>query len=119
VKAIAFLPYVAGVVAIWLVSSMERPPVPEELQFWNSDKLLHMIAYAILAALALLGVRRLALEPKRKGAITFAMSALYGAVDEVHQSFVPGRSSSWLDLIADATGAAMIALAFTWFAPKK
>lgn len=109
-RALAFVPYFAGVIAIWLVSSMERPPVPEPLVFWNSDKLLHMLAYAILGALALFGVRSLAFSsPKRTAAIAFAMSALYGAVDEVHQSFVPGRSSSWLDLLADTMGAAIIA----------
>ncbi len=118
-RAIAFVPYALGVVAIWLVSSMEKPPVPEELQFWNSDKLLHMLAYAVLGALALFGVRRLAQSVSRTAAITFAMSALYGAVDEVHQSFVPGRSSSWLDILADAMGAAIIALGFLWFAKRR
>ena len=100
-RALRFGPYLFGVVAIWLVSAMERPPIPEPLVFWNSDKLLHMIAYAILATLALF-----AAGAHRHGAIAAVlMSALYGGVDELHQSFVPGRSSSLLDLVADTLGA--------------
>lgn len=107
-RSLRFAPYIAGVVAIWLVSSMERPPVPEQLVFWNSDKLLHLLAYAVLACLALIAVHRL-----RRGALwAFLMSAVYGVVDEVHQSFVPGRSASGLDLIADALGAALVAVAW-------
>jgi VanZ family protein len=131
VKAVAFVPYLAGVVAIWLVSSMERPPVPEPLVFWNSDKLLHMLAYALLAALALFGVRSLgslgslgsigslALSPPRISAVAFAMSALYGCIDELHQRFVPGRSSSWLDILADTMGAALVAVAWLLFERRR
>lgn len=100
-RAHRFVPYLMGVVAIWLVSAMERAPIPEPLLFWNSDKLMHAGAYALLAALALVAVHK-----HRHAAIAAVlMSALYGGVDELHQSFVPGRSSSLLDLLADALGA--------------
>lgn len=99
--ALRFLPYLVGVIAIWLVSSLERAPVPELLVFWHSDKLLHIGAYALLASLALFAV-----HSRGWGALAaVAMSALYGCIDELHQSFVPGRSSSGLDLLADLAGA--------------
>lgn len=94
-----FLPYALGVTAIWLVSSMERPPIPEPLIFWNSDKLMHACAYAVLAWLAWLGVK------KRDAA--WLMAAGYGIVDELHQSFVAGRSSSVGDVAADFVGAGL------------
>lgn len=94
---------------------MPRPPIPEALVFWNSDKLLHFSAYAALAALALFAVGR----HRRGAAAAFAMSALYGCVDELHQRFVPGRSSSLLDLFADALGALLcVALWQLWLRPR-
>ncbi len=36
-----------------------------------------------------------------------AGSAIFGVVDEVHQSFVPGRTASARDVLADAAGAAL------------
>jgi VanZ family protein len=109
-RASSFVPFVAGCVAIWCVSAMPRPPVPEELQFWNSDKLMHFAAYAVLCALAMWGsVRRHGWTPR--ALVTAAlMTSAYGIVDEVHQSFVPGRSVSVLDWIADTSGAAAVAL---------
>jgi VanZ family protein len=44
-----------------------------------------------------------------RGALLLALSlaSLYGATDEFHQSFVPGRSADVLDWLADTLGAAL------------
>lgn len=67
--------------------------------FPYSDKLVHMSAWALLTAVAVLALRdrRLALLG---AAFLFASS---GCV-EVIQAFVPGRSPSWTDLIANGLG---------------
>jgi len=44
--------------------------------------------------------------------VFFAVKAIvatlvFGAVDEIHQYFVPGRTSSWTDVATDAIGAAV------------
>jgi VanZ family protein len=39
------------------------------------------------------------------------MAVAWGVFDEAHQSFVPGRTADILDLLADATGAALAAVA--------
>lgn len=73
------------------------------------DKVAHFSAYAILAALSL----RATLSPLRLGtafAVILSVSAL-GAVDEWHQSFIPGRSMSFPDWIADTCGAVLGVLA--------
>lgn len=67
------------------------------------DKVAHFTAYAILAALSL----RATLTPRQLGtmvAVGLCVSLL-GAVDEWHQSFIPGRSMSFLDWCADSLGA--------------
>ena len=105
-RAARFLPYLLGVMAIWLVSSMSHPPIPEPLLFWNSDKIMHATAYGALSLLALYGAR--------DTRIAFAMTSLYGVVDELHQHFVPGRTTDVFDWAADSTGA-LVALALVVF----
>jgi VanZ family protein len=40
------------------------------------------------------------------------MVALYGAFDEIHQLFVPGREASMGDLVADVVGGLVAAVLF-------
>jgi VanZ family protein len=65
----------------------------------------HFAEYALLAALWVW-----ALAPalgRRAFAAAAAISILYAASDEFHQSFIPGRDSSLLDLAIDALGVAV------------
>ena len=65
----------------------------------------HFAEYALLAALW-----AWALAPalgRRAFAAAAAISILYAASDEFHQSFIPGRDSSPLDLAIDALGVAV------------
>jgi len=39
--------------------------------------------------------------------LAFGLAALYAATDEVHQSFVPGRTPSPWDVLIDGAGAAL------------
>lgn len=61
------------------------------------DKGAHLLAYSLLGFL--LGV---AFGEDRPA---FFLAALYGLVDEWHQSHVPGREAFGLDLVADFLGA--------------
>lgn len=63
----------------------------------GSDKVVHAIAYAVLAALLTVASGR--------PAVAVLVAVAYGVSDEVHQAFVPGRSPDVLDLLADAVGA--------------
>ncbi len=67
------------------------------------DKIAHFTSYGVLAALTL----RATLGWHRWGtlAAVVAAIALFGAVDEWHQAFIPGRSTSLADWIADVSGA--------------
>jgi VanZ family protein len=74
-------------------------------------KLGHVAEYAILAALwfrMLYADRRLPSTPSALAAL--AISVVWAIVDEVHQSFVPSRTGSSLDVILDSTGATLALL---------
>ena len=78
---------------------------PPSWWFPNADKVIHAILYGILASCLLLGFRRGAgMTIGRAALAAFAATVLYGASDEVHQLFTPGRSSDLLDVAADAVG---------------
>jgi VanZ family protein len=91
----------AGAV-FWMSAQPRWRFVPHALL--SQDKLLHALAYAlgaflVFGALARLGTARAAL-------LASAIAGAYGATDEWHQSFVPGRSADRFDLVADVVGAA-------------
>lgn len=66
------------------------------------DKLQHCAAYAVGGAAFAYALRARARGPWPWAAA--ALGILYGASDELHQWFVPGRSSDWRDWVADSLG---------------
>ncbi len=74
-----------------------------------SDKVLHVVEYAVLGGLCYRALCRGTNESWGNMALPLAVvfTSLYGISDEVHQSFVPFRDSSWLDWVADTIGAAV------------
>ena len=71
------------------------------------DKLAHMVAYGILALTTLFAFSEERRRNHRKMVIllTVVFCVAYGISDEFHQAFVPGRSPSILDIVADCAGA--------------
>lgn len=81
-----------------------------------ADKVAHLVVYGILGALLARGRRRQEHIPHT---VLILAGALYGASDEWHQSFVPGRQVSTLDWVADLCGvAAGYWLAYSRHAPR-
>jgi len=79
-------------------------------------KLGHWSEYFILAILC---ARALRIETPRQSQPRYAASAiaiatLYAASDEWHQSFVPSRSASIVDVLIDCFGAMCGAFWFEW-----
>lgn len=110
-------PLMAWAVTIFLLSSfpqVSRLPLPYHL-----DKLAHAVVYGILAWTAQRAFFHQSWwEAGRKWSIALAIAfaTLYGLTDEFHQSFVPGRVSSVLDLGADVLGAIV---AMSWVAWRR
>jgi VanZ family protein len=92
--------------AIFLASSV---PHLDTSDSGLSDKSLHSWAYAALGALLLRALSGAAWAgvTARAAALAWLSAVLWGAFDELHQTFVPGRSLSGGDWLADALGAAL------------
>jgi VanZ family protein len=92
----AWGPFLLWAAIIFALSS--RPTLPVSLGS-GRDKLAHFLAYAILGACA---ARAL---PRRESApLAVLLGVAYGASDELHQHFVPGRSVEFGDWVADSLG---------------
>ena len=73
------------------------------------DKLKHFTAFfglSVLLSLTLLYQNKVLLLKKYFLAAALIISSIYGLLDEIHQSFVPGRNNEFLDWVADSLGAA-------------
>src|SRR5262245_47201122 len=106
-------PVVAYMALIFFFSGLSQPPAPSNV----SDKTLHAAAYFVLGLLAVRAV--LGGVPRfvtRRGAVVAMLIAIgYGAFDEVHQWFVPGRNADVLDLLADGAGVvAAVVVCWAW-----
>ena len=66
------------------------------------DKVAHFSTFALITALLLYGT-----AGRAPLAVLGAVVA-FGAFDEVHQLFMPGRTADVLDFFADATAAAAV-----------
>lgn len=69
--------------------------------FAHQDKVFHFVAYFIMGVLAYLAFACYA----SRGLAAFIFCVVYGATDEWHQSFVPGRMMDVYDWLADCAGA--------------
>ena len=107
-------PAIAYCVAIYLLSAQPSWRL-SFVPFAGADKVAHVLEYALLGALVLRALgpgTRWMLEPGEAVVATVLFALCFGALDEVHQSFVPGRAMDFLDLGADVAGAAMAAAAY-------
>ena len=104
----AWLPVAAYMTLIFYFSSLSHPDeeLPKFLFEALGDKLLHMIEFAVLGVLCYRAFRRAAGPFGAGYAVLLAIvtSSLYGATDELHQAFVPFRTATWPDWMADTAG---------------
>lgn len=96
---------------IVLASSRSHVAGPE---FVSSDKIAHFFVYGLLATL----LCRLGNGWRGAAWALLAVSA-FGATDEWHQSFVPGRSSEVADWVADTVGAALAVSLYAGWGPYR
>lgn len=103
-----FVPAAIWAAAIWFASSRVWTGVPTRwdwLPEWLPlDKGAHAVLFAVLAGLLAVPLARKTFQTLM---VCWIGATLWGAVDEWHQFYVPGRQMDAFDLVADAVGAAL------------
>lgn len=107
--AVRWLPALAWGATIFALS--DRPRLPVALES-GTDKIAHFGAYAVLGALIAYALGAGGWRPW----LAALLAALYGATDEWHQSWVPGRAAEVADWVADCAGAITGAMLHSRFA---
>jgi hypothetical protein len=99
------LPLFLYCLVIFYFSSQTRffiqPP-----DFFSSDKVYHFLEYAVLGILAgrVISAHSLEFRVLSPVGAVILFCLIYGAGDEFHQWFVPGRSATVGDVLADTVG---------------
>ena len=97
--------------ALIFYASSQSDPAPG-LTTAVSDKLLHALCYAGLAALFCRALLDEDLSAVSALTLAILLTSTYGASDEYHQRFVPMRSSDMGDWAGDSVGAVFGSMAY-------
>ena len=99
--------------AIFILSNQPKGDIPS-FGLWDTlvKKTSHFLAYGVLAFLAL----RVTETEKRPFLLAMLLAVLYAISDEFHQTYIPGRHGSPIDVIIDSLGAltALLSLRKNW-----
>jgi VanZ family protein len=100
-------------IVIFALSAVPGSSFPAHPNFLNV--VAHFCEYALLAALLTVALN----SPRRKlwqsALIALAIASFYGASDEFHQLFVPGRVCDVMDWLTDTAGALAGATVSAWW----
>lgn len=104
---IAWLLPIAYMILIWVLSSMPSNAVVELPdskwdRIWKES--MHLVEFAALYILFVIALATSGKLSLRSSLIVAIISASYGVVDEIHQSFYPYRSATLIDVAKDWIG---------------
>jgi len=101
--------------AIFVLSSFPRLPEPPGF-LAGRDKLQHLSAYFVLGMLALRGFAWGQAPTGGAALSSLVIAFVFGASDELHQHFVPGRTCDVFDWMSDVAGASIgVAIVGTYY----
>jgi VanZ family protein len=104
------LPAIAWACLIFVSSSITSAQMPD-LAIFRFDKVIHLGVYFVFALLLYRAFRcqnRFPALARHAALVTIAAVVLFGASDEFHQYFVPGRDCDIFDLLADTSGGVLL-----------
>ena len=85
---------------------------PPDLGVSFSDKLAHAGVYSVFAMLLLRSFHHGLKTINRTSLFCFLTGIAFGAIDELHQLFIPGRYAEWVDYGADVLGVGLVVLGY-------
>ena len=97
---IAWGPGAIWVVVLFFLSEIESTSAMSWI--FVDDKIVHFLLYSVLGATLAWGWARMGRRVPPWAVVS--VGVVYGLLDEWHQSFVPGRSPSLGDALADLAG---------------
>jgi len=109
-----WLPVFAWAGIIFIFSS--NPTTSTSQIHWQDfivKKSLHVLFFGALATLLYRAIKEGKVSKVRAGYMSVIFTALYGAFDEIHQSFTPGRMPRVYDVFFDTIGA-ILAIFVIW-----
>lgn len=102
------VPAAWAMATIWWLSDRETLPSPPGLtsEIWSYAGHIGMFGLLALTVWWALGLNTRLFDRERRW-YAIGIATAYGVLDEFHQSFVPGRDPSALDVLADFVGATL------------
>jgi VanZ family protein len=116
-RALPWLAVAAWAAAIFGVSGVaaaDLPPQPGPTSY-----IAHFTEYAILGGLLFWALRTTRLARGWAVGLAIGVASLYGASDEFHQWFTPGRVSDPRDWLTDTLGAGLAVAVLAWWARRR
>ncbi|MFC5711458.1 VanZ family protein [Thalassorhabdus alkalitolerans] len=93
---------------------LENPLINPDILNYIIRKLVHLAAFGLLAVFFWLALR----GKRYQYILAWGLATAYGAIDEWHQTFVPGRDGVFSDVLINSAGA-LIALSFVYVIQAK
>ncbi|MGB0370372.1 MAG: VanZ family protein [Opitutales bacterium] len=105
--------WIPGVLICLTITAVSHQPVeiPDVFDIDHQDKIIHALVYGFLATIWLRWFLTFK-KPFTAGLWAIILTSLFGVSDEVHQHFVPGRYTDFLDWLADTFGAVLATLCY-------
>jgi VanZ family protein len=115
-KVRRWLPPLLWAGVIIFATSLPSEFVPGQISTF--DKAAHFSMYAVLAGLITRHLTE-SMAPWRAAAAAVLITVTFGALDEWHQQFIPGRSTEFNDWKADSLGATTGALLLAYVTRRR
>ena len=97
-------------IAVRVAEILDRLVPQADIDFRSLHGMLrkqaHFWAYLVLGPLVLNALKQSGVKGRRAVVLGLAISVVYAITDEIHQTFVPGRSGEVFDVVIDTAGAA-------------